>query len=83
MVAHASVDGEEPEQRIVNQEEVGRLLGELRGSEAAVVRMYHLEGKSYQEISRSVGMPENSVGPLLSRARARLRRQTSADQATT
>ena len=28
-------------------------LGELHGSEAAVVRMYHLEGKTYQEISRT------------------------------
>ena len=52
-----------------DREEVGRLLGELQGSEATVVRMYHLEGKTYQEISRTVGMPENSVGPMLSRAR--------------
>ncbi len=83
MVAQAASDESGPIQRIADQEEVGRLLGELRGSEAAVVRMYHLEGKSYQEISRTVGMPENSVGPLLSRARAKLRRHTSADQATT
>jgi RNA polymerase sigma-70 factor, ECF subfamily len=83
MVAHAASDGEAPEQRISDQEEVGRLLEELGGSEAAVVRLYHLEGKSYQEISRTVGMPENSVGPMLSRARAKLRRHSSADQATT
>jgi RNA polymerase sigma-70 factor (ECF subfamily) len=36
--------------------------------------MYHLEGKSYQEISRLVGIPENSVGPTLSRAREKMRR---------
>lgn len=83
MVAHAAGEDGEPVQRIADQEEVGRLLGELRGSEAAVVRMYHLEGKTYQEISRTVGMPENSVGPLLSRARAKLRRHSGADQATT
>jgi RNA polymerase sigma-70 factor (ECF subfamily) len=59
------------------------LLGELRGSEAAVVRMYHLEGKSYQEISHVVGMPENSVGPMLSRARAQLRRRAGMDQPAT
>jgi RNA polymerase sigma-70 factor (ECF subfamily) len=35
--------------------------------------MYHLEGKTYQEISRSTGMPTNSVGPLLTRARTKLR----------
>ena len=59
-----------------------RLLGELRGSEAAVVRMYHLEGKTYQEISHVVGMPENSVGPMLSRARSKMRRRAGADQPT-
>lgn len=61
------------EQRITDREEVERLLGQLAGDEAAVVRMYHLEGKTYQEISRTVGMPTNSVGPMLSRVRARLR----------
>ena len=82
MVAHAESEDHGSEQRIVDQEEVGRLLGELQGSEAAVVRMYHLEGKSYQEISSTVGMPENSVGPMLSRARAKLRRLSGADQPT-
>jgi RNA polymerase sigma-70 factor (ECF subfamily) len=79
MVARAESDDDEPEQRIANREEVGRLLGELQGSEATVVRMYHLEGKTYQEISRSTGMPENSVGPMLSRARAKLRRRAGVD----
>jgi RNA polymerase sigma-70 factor (ECF subfamily) len=83
MVAQAESDEVEPEQRIGDSEEVGRLLGQLQGSEATVVRMYHLEGKTYQEISRSVGMPENSVGPMLSRARAKLRRRAGVDGATT
>lgn len=83
MVAHAESEEDELEQRIGDQEEVGRLLGQLQGSEAQVVRMYHLEGKTYQEISRSVGMPENSVGPMLSRARAKLRRRAGVDGATT
>ena len=75
MVARAEVEEIEPEQRIGDREEVGRLLSELQGSEAAVVRMYHLEGKTYEEIGRTVGMPENSVGPMLSRARAKMRRR--------
>jgi RNA polymerase sigma-70 factor, ECF subfamily len=83
MVAQAESEEEEPEQRMGDREEVGRLLGQLQGSEAAVVRMYHLEGKSYSEISRSVGMPENSVGPMLSRARAKLRRHAGVDGAKT
>jgi RNA polymerase sigma-70 factor (ECF subfamily) len=62
-----------PEERISNRDEVERLLRTLHGPEADVIRMYHLEGKSYQEISSSVGMPENSIGPTLSRARAKMR----------
>jgi RNA polymerase sigma-70 factor (ECF subfamily) len=65
--------GGSPEERITSREEVERLLRTLHGPEADVVRMYHLEGKSYQEISSRVGMPENSIGPTLSRARAKLR----------
>ena len=64
------------EMRMTNQEEVERLLAHLEGPEAHVVRMYHLEGKTYQEISRVTGMPTNSVGPMLSRIRTRLRGQS-------
>jgi RNA polymerase sigma-70 factor, ECF subfamily len=83
MVSEAAAEEEHSEQRISDHEELERLLGELRGSEAAVVRMYHLEGKTYQEISHVVGMPENSVGPMLSRARAHLRRRAGMDQPAT
>jgi RNA polymerase sigma-70 factor, ECF subfamily len=62
------------EERLANLEEVHRLLGELEGEEADIVRLYHLEGKSYHEISRETGVPENSIGPTLSRARAKMRR---------
>jgi RNA polymerase sigma-70 factor, ECF subfamily len=61
-------------ERVQSRDEVERLLDELEGTEADVVRMYHLEGKSYGEISAQVGMPENSIGPLLSRARQKMRR---------
>lgn len=80
-VAEETVDGNgHAEERISDREEVERLLGHLDGNDAAVVRMYHLEGKSYREISQTVGMPENSIGPVLSRARAKMR--TAADQPT-
>ncbi len=62
------------EQQAIDRDEVEQLLGGLQGTEALVVRMFHLEGKSYQEISTIVGMPENSIGPILSRAREKLRR---------
>jgi RNA polymerase sigma-70 factor (ECF subfamily) len=69
---HAS----DAEQRISDQEELERLLSQLNGAEAQVVRMYHLEGKSYREISDQVGMPENTIGPTLSRARLKMRMST-------
>lgn len=81
-VADEAIDGNgHAEQRISDREEVERLLGHLDGNDAAVVRMYHLEGKSYREISQSVGMPENTIGPVLSRARSKMR--AAADQPAT
>ena len=72
--AASAGSGNHEEHRVEDREEVERLLEELDGREADVVRMYHLEGKSYQEISSAVGVPENSVGPTLSRAREKMRR---------
>ena len=66
-----------PEQRLENQEEVARLLDHLEGTEADIVRLYHLEGQSYRQISNAMGVPENSIGPTLSRARKKRRRQST------
>lgn len=66
--------GDRGEQALDDRDEVARLLDELEGIEAEIVRLYHLEGKSYREISHTVGMPENSIGPTLSRARDKMRR---------
>ena len=70
----ADQNGHHVEERLESREQVERLLEELDGEEAQVVRLYHLEGKSYDEISQQIGMPANSIGPTLSRARAKLRR---------
>jgi RNA polymerase sigma-70 factor, ECF subfamily len=75
-IADAGLDS--PEKRISNREEVERLMRSLTGPEADVVRLYHLEGKSYREISSAIGIPENSIGPTLSRARVKMR-QIMAD----
>jgi RNA polymerase sigma-70 factor (ECF subfamily) len=73
--AQAQAGGSEPaDDRFVDRDEIERLLRELDAVEADVVRMYHLEGKSYQEIGSAVGISENSVGPMLSRARDKMRR---------
>ncbi len=68
-------DGADSEQRVNDRDEVERMMADLDAAEANVIRMYHLEGKSYQEISTAVGMPENSVGPTLSRARRKMRQR--------
>ena len=72
----AAAVSDQVERRLADREQVERMMAELDSSEAEVVRMYHLEGKSYQEISSAVGMPENSVGPTLSRARRKMRLST-------
>ena len=80
--AREAVDAQtRPEQRVMDREEVERLLEGLADGESQIVRMYHLEGKSYSEISQAVGVSENSIGPILSRARTKMRR-TSVDQTT-
>ncbi len=61
------------EQRITDRDQLDRLMGTLNGPERDVVRLYHLEGHSYRDISRQLGIPANSVGPMLSRARAKMR----------
>lgn len=59
--------------RMADREEVQQLMLRLDPQEASIVRMYHLEGKSYGEISQVIGMSENSIGPVLSRARDKMR----------
>jgi RNA polymerase sigma-70 factor, ECF subfamily len=59
-------------------EEVARLLGKLPSRERNVVRLFYLEGRSYEEISTELGIPLNSIGPILSRARARLRKDVAS-----
>lgn len=61
------------EQRISDKEQVERLLGGLNDDEARIVRLFHLEGRSYQEISLATGVPENSIGPTLTRVREKMR----------
>ena len=72
----AAKAGSSESQRIENREEVARLLSDLPPREADVIRQFHLEGKSYREISASLGIPENSIGPTLNRARERMRQQS-------
>ncbi len=69
------------EERISNQEQVELMLGGLAESEAKAIRLFHLEGKSYREISLLIGISENTIGPLLSRTRELLRRRAGLEGA--
>ena len=61
------------EERVRDRDEIERMLEGLKAPEAEVVRMYHLESKSYREIGTAMGMSENSIGPILTRARGKIR----------
>lgn len=76
-VQSGTAPNSETEDRLENREEIERLMDGLNGSEAQVVRMYHIEGKSYREISDRMEIPENSIGPTLSRARKKIRQQNA------
>ena len=54
-------------------EEVEALLRKLRGKDREIVRQFYLEGRTYEEISTDLDIPVNTIGALLSRARAKLR----------
>ena len=59
---------------VLAAEEVERMLGSLPVREADVVRLYHLKYLNYRQIGKQLGIPENSVGPILAKARRSLRK---------
>jgi RNA polymerase sigma-70 factor (ECF subfamily) len=65
---------------VLGTEEVERMLQGLPDRDAQVVRLYHLKFLNYRQIAKQLNIPENSVGPILTNARKRLRRM--AEQRT-
>jgi RNA polymerase sigma-70 factor, ECF subfamily len=75
--AHRAIVDEESAGRaeaIASGEEVERMLEHLTEREAEVIRLYHLKFLNYRQIGKELGIPENSVGPILAKARQQLRR---------
>jgi RNA polymerase sigma-70 factor, ECF subfamily len=64
--------------RVDDRDEVSRMLRGLGERDARIVREYHIEGRTYGEIAARTGVPENSIGPTLSRARTQLRSREAA-----
>lgn len=54
-------------------DEVEALLRRLSGQQREIVRLYYLESRSYEEISTELNVPVNTIGSILTRARAKLR----------
>jgi len=73
VLSQAARDEPAAQQRLEDREAVEHLIEGLDAREAEVVRLYHLEGKSYREISQATGISENTIGPVLSRARGKMR----------
>jgi RNA polymerase sigma-70 factor, ECF subfamily len=79
--AHRSTVNDSAEvEAIASAEEVDRMLEELPEREAEVVRLYHLKYMNYRQIGKRLGIPESSVGPILSKARKHLK--TAAEHRT-
>ncbi len=79
--AKAEADQDEapkPRLGLENLEEVEKLLSKLPSREREIVRLYYLEGRSYEEISTAMHVPVNSIGPILSRARKKLRKDVKS-----
>jgi RNA polymerase sigma-70 factor (ECF subfamily) len=66
-------DDEDVVEPIASADEVEAMLRQLSGREAEVVRLYHLSFLNYRQIGKELGIPENSVGPILAKARRKLR----------
>jgi RNA polymerase sigma-70 factor (ECF subfamily) len=70
------IEADEPpkvEGGLESLEQVQMILRKLPNRERQVVRLFYLEGRSYEEISTELNIPVNSIGPVLTRARAKMR----------
>ena len=72
--AEEAEDTHKAEAGLERLEEVQKLLNKLPAREREVVRLRYLEGRSYEEISTELHLPVNNIGPILSRAKKRLRK---------
>ena len=79
---HSVSAGEEPSRKLMDQEQrerVRAILERLPPRQRDVVRLFHLDGYSYAEVSAQLGMPIGSVGVTLRRAEAKLKEMMEPD----
>ena len=73
LLADESAEIETKPAESLDREELQRMMDVLGENERLAVQMFHLDGKSYEEINQETGIPLNTIGPLLSRARQKLK----------
>ena len=69
----ASEPGAPPAWTAISAEQLRAAIAALDESFRTVYRMHSLEGRSYQEIALALGIPVNTVGTRLARARRKLK----------
>jgi RNA polymerase sigma-70 factor (ECF subfamily) len=75
-------DSPAAQKSVESLEEVERLLRKLKGTDREVVRLFYLEGRTYEEISTETNIPVNTIGAMLSRARKKLREYATEAKST-
>lgn len=60
------------------KDEVDTLMSRLPEKLRAVLEAFYLDGRTYEEISRLLRIPINSIGPMIARAKALLQRRPTA-----
>lgn len=63
-----------PEHGLDSLEQVHMLVRRLPKPAREVVRLFYLEGRTYEEISTRLNIPVNTIGPMLARARKAMRK---------
>ena len=72
-----SIEQASAESIAMKQEELDELeamIRKLPPEHAAIVKMFFLEGLTYQEIHEKTGVAENTIGSILSRSKEKLKR---------
>lgn len=57
-----------------DSDQVAYLLDQLNELEASLVKGFYLNSMSYEQLAAELGVPENSIGPTLHRARSKMLR---------
>lgn len=69
---HAAPQESEPP--VLSNDELAVAVKQLPDRERLLVTLFFLQGKKYRQIADLTGIPQNSIGPTLARALARLRK---------